>query len=174
MRKRNGFKSIIISVYSLSVAASFVCGFTPGKEIGRHFFSFALAMIKVLPCAFILIGLFEVWIKNETVEKHLGCESGIRGYMWAILFAGTMIGGLYVALPVAHTLYTKGATLGVIFTFLGAAAITRIPMTVFEASFMGVQFTLIRLVVSLPLVIISSVALGAYMTKRKYRVRPQK
>ncbi len=127
-------------------------------------------MFKILPCAFILIGLFEVWVRRETVEKHLGERSGIRGYIWAVLLAGTTVGGLYVAFPVAYSLYGKGAKLSVIFTYLGAAAICRVPMTIFEASFMGIKFTTIRLLVSLPLVIVTSILLGDYLTKRNYRI----
>ena len=168
MGKGNIIKNIVIIVYFLFLIISLFFGFTPGKEIGRNFLSFSIDMLKVLPFAFILIGLCEVWVKKETVEKHLGVESGVNGYFWVTLLAGTMVGGLYVALPIAHALYNKGAKLSVIFTFLGASAITRVPMTVFEASFMGVKFTAIRLLVSLPLVIISSIALGGYLAKRKY------
>ena len=45
-----------------------------------------------------------------------------------------------------------------IFTYIGASAVCRIPMNLFELSFMGVKFTAIRLTVSLPLVILSSLA----------------
>ncbi|GAG72907.1 unnamed protein product [marine sediment metagenome] len=127
-------------------------------------------MLKILPCAFILIGLFEVWVKREIIEKHLGEESGIKGYMWAILLAGTIAGGLLVAFPIAYSMYNKGAKFSVIFTYMGAAAICRVPMTMFEASFMGVKFTVIRLLVSLPLVIITSVLLGNYLSKRNYKM----
>jgi len=117
-----------------------------------------------------LIGLFEVWVKKETVEKHFGHKSGIRGYIWAILLGGTTVGGLYVSFPVAHSLYDKGAKLSVIFTYIGASAICRIPMTIYEASFMGIKFTAIRFLVSLPLVVLSSIALGAYLERRNYRM----
>ena len=127
-------------------------------------------MLKILPCAFILIGLFEIWVKKETVEKHFGKESGIRGYIWAVLLASTTVGGLYVAFPVAYSLYNKGAKLSVIFTYIGASAICRVPMTIFEASFMGIKFSAIRLLVSLPLVIISSILLGDYLEKRDYKI----
>ena len=89
--------------------------------------------------------------QKETVEKHLGKESGIRGYTWGVLLAGTTVGGLYVAFPVAYSLYNKGAKLSVIFTYLGASAICRVPMTIFETSFMGIKFSIIRWSVSLPL-----------------------
>ena len=160
----------IISLYVVFIIISWALGYVPGEEISRNLAVFAVDMLKLLPCAFILIGLFEVWIKRETVERHLGERSGARGYAWAILLAGTTIGGLYVAFPIAYSLYIKGAKLSVIFTYVGAAAICRIPMSIFEASFLGIKFTAIRFLVSIPLVIISSILLGKYLAKRKYRI----
>ncbi|MCD6358909.1 MAG: permease [Dehalococcoidia bacterium] len=159
-----------ISGYAVFLIVSWMVGFEPGKEISYNFGSFSLDMLKVLPCAFILIGLFEVWVKKEMVERHFGEESGVKGYLWGILLAGTVVGGLYVVFPVAYSLYSKGAKLSVIFTYMGATAICRIPMTIFEASYMGLKFTIIRLCVSLPLVIVTSVLLGNYLTKRNYEI----
>lgn len=169
--KRNSIVRIaIISSYAIFIALSWIFGFGPGREISHNFASFSLDMLKVLPCAFILIGLFEIWVKKETVEKHFGEKSGIRGYLWGILLASTTVGGLYVAFPVAYSLYSKGAKLSVIFTYIGASAICRVPMTIFEASFLGIKFSAIRLFVSLPLVIAASILLGNYLTKRNYKI----
>jgi len=170
MKRNSLVRLVVIASYAIFLIISWTFGFNPGKEISYNFASFSGDMLKILPCAFILIGLFEVWIRRETVEKHLGERAGIRGYIWAVLFAGTTVGGLYVAFPIAYSLYSKGAKLSVIFTYLGAAAICRIPMAIFEASFMGVKFTIIRLLVSLPLVIVASILLGNYLTKRNYKL----
>ena len=168
--KRNDIIGIVlISSYVVFLIFSWILGFTPGKEISQNFGSFSVEMLKILPCAFILIGLFEVWVKRETVERHLGEESGIRGHIWAVLLAGIPV-QLYVALPVAYSLYSRGAKLSVIFTYLGASAICRIPMAIFEASFLGIKFTVIRMLVSLPLVILASMLLGNYLTKRGYKI----
>ena len=156
--------------YFIFLVVSWLTGFNPGQKIGQNFISFSAAMLGIMPGAFILIGLFEVWVKREIVERHLGEGSGFRGYLWMILLASTAVGGLYLAFPVAYSLYSKGAKLSVIFTYLGAAAICRIPMTIFEASFLGVKFTAIRWLVSLPLVIITSMLLGNYLTRRGYKV----
>ncbi len=170
MKRNSIIRIVIISSYVIFLIVSWIIGFNPGKEISDNFASFSVDMLKILPAAFILIGLFEVWVKRETVEKHLGERSGIRGFIWAVLLAGTTVGGLYVAFPVAYSLYSKGAKLSVIFTYIGASAICRIPMTIFEASFLGIKFSVIRLLVSLPLVIITSILLGDYLTKRNYKI----
>ena len=132
-------KALAAAIYFVFIISSFVIGFKPGKQIGHNFTTFSIEMLKILPCAFILIGLFEVWVKKESVEKHLGKGSGGIGYIWVILLAGTTVGGLYVAFPVAYSLFKKGAKLSVIFTYIGASAICRIPMTIFESSFMGIK-----------------------------------
>lgn len=152
------------------VILSFIVGYEPGEIIAGNFISFSIQMLKILPCAFILIGLFEVWVRKETVEKHLGTESGVRGYVWSILLAGTTVGGLYVAFPVAYSLFRKGAQLGVIFAYISASAICRIPMTIFEASFLGLKFSIIRLVVSLPLVVAGSMFLGNHLEGKQYQM----
>ena len=170
MKRNVAVKITGVSCYILFIIVSFLFGFNPGKQIGCNFVFFSVDMFKILPCAFILIGLFEVWVKREAVEKHFGKESGMSGYVWAVLLAGTTAGGLYVAFPVAYSLYNKGAKLSVIFIYIGASAICRVPMTIFEASFMGIKFTAIRLFVSLPLVIISSILLGDYLAKRDYKI----
>jgi uncharacterized membrane protein YraQ (UPF0718 family) len=165
---------VILILAALFIVTGFIFDFTPGKEIGFNFRDFFVRMVRILPFAFILIGLFEVWVKRETVERHLGIESGWQGYAWAILLSGTTVGGLYVAFPIAYALHNKGARLSVIFTYLSSAAITRIPMSIFEASFLGVKFTAIRILVSLPLVIMSSMFLGNYLTHRKFQIsRPE-
>jgi len=170
MKRNNIIRIVGLCCYILFVVISLILGFDPGKEIGYNFASFSVDMLMILPGAFILIGLFEVWVKRETVEKHLGKESGIRGYMWGVLLAGTTVGGIYVAFPVAYSMYSKGAKLSVIFTYVGASAICRIPMTIFEASFLGIKFSAIRLLISLALVIVTSMLLGNYLTKRNYRI----
>ena len=124
-------------------------------------------MLQILPAAFILIGLFEVWVKKETIEKHLGCNSGIKSYFWILLLAGTTVGGMYVAFPVSASLYKKGARISVLLAYLTSAAVFRIPMSIFEASFLGIKFTLLRLLISLPLIIISSEILGLYISTTK-------
>jgi len=169
-KRANIFKAAGATAYAAFVVFSFVFGYVPGEAIGHNFISFSLAMLKILPCAFILIGLFEVWVKKETIEKHLGSGSGIRAYFWGILLAGTTVGGLYVAFPVVYSLYNKGAKLGMIFAYIASSAICRVPMTISEASFMGITFSIIRLTVSLPLVIVSSMLLGRYLEKKGYKM----
>ena len=97
--QKKRIRSFVILVYFIFLFISFLLGLSPGEKIAGNFFSFSIEMLKILPCAFILIGLFEVWVKKEKVEKYLGRESGFVSHVWAILLAGATVGGLYVAFP---------------------------------------------------------------------------
>ena len=80
------------------------------------------------------------------------------------------MGGLYISFPIAYSLYKKGAKLAIIFAFIGSSAICRVPMATFEASFLGIQFTAVRILVSIPLVIIASELMGRYLEKDNYKI----
>lgn len=167
---RQLLKVALAAGFSAFVGASFLMGLGTGERMGQTFGTTLLEMMKLLPCAFILVGLFDVWVKRETVERHFGKGSGIRGYLWGILLAGTTVGGMYVAFPVVYSLYRKGAQLSFVFAYVGFAGACRIPMTMFEASFLGATFTAVRLAVSVPLIIISAIAMGRILERRGYRI----
>jgi uncharacterized membrane protein YraQ (UPF0718 family) len=159
--------------FGLFVGVSFLCQFAPGVQMGRTFGTTLLAMLGLLPCAFILIALFEVWVKRETIERHLGEGCGMRGYFWVLLLAGFTVGGLYVAFPVAASLAKKGAKLSTILAYVGFAGVCRIPMVMFEISFMGWLFTVVRMGVAIPLVVLTARLLGAALQRRGYQIEHQ-
>mgnify|MGYP006298134353 CR=1 FL=1 len=148
---------MLFIIFAVFIAFSYIFDPKMAEGIFKNFYSFLMTMLKFVPAVFLLIGLFEVWVDKDTIEKHLGENSSFLSYIWAIILASTTVGGLYVAFPVAAALYKKGASPRIIFTYIGTAAICRIPMTLFEASYVGVSFTAIRWAISIPLVILSSI-----------------
>jgi len=155
----------IAAAFGIFVAISFLTRFGSGIEIAENSWHFLKSMILLFPAAFILIGLFEIWIDRSVVERHLGKQSGLLGYFWIILLACTVMAPLIVALPMAHSLAKKGAKLQLVIGFISASTVTRIPMTLFEASYLGVPFTVVRLLVSVPLVIVFSEIIGRVFSK---------
>lgn len=153
-------------IFVIFTAVGFYLDLTIARGIFDNFYSFFLTMLKFVPAVFLLIGLFEVWVDKKVIEKHLGEDSSFLAYFWAIILASTTIGGLYVAFPVAAALYKKGARPRIIFSYIGTAAICRIPMTLFEASYVGVSFTAIRWGISIPLVIFSSILMEKLLKEK--------
>ena len=101
-------------------------------------------MMSVIPPIFILIGLLDVWVKRETMVRFMGKDSGIIGVLLAFFIGSAAAGPLYGAFPVAEVLLKKGSRLSNVFIMVGAWSTTKIPLLLFEASAMGVEFTAIR------------------------------
>jgi len=122
-------------------------------------------MLLVIPPIFILLGLLDVWVPRQTMVKHMGKGSGIRGVMLAIIAGSVAAGPLYGAFPVAAVFLKKGAGLTNIFIFLGAWSTTKIPMFLFEYSALGPRFALTRLMVDIPGIIILALLMRTLLTE---------
>ncbi len=160
----------IFILFMLFLFVSQLIDFEQGKVITDNFIIFARDMLLILPPAFIIIGLFEIWISREKIEKSFGATSGFKKYIYAILLAATTVGGTFVAFPVGNSLYHKGADYSSIFTYITAASLVMIPMSIMEASIIGLEFTLLRIGLSLPLVIISSILLNKLFVSLEYKL----
>ena len=112
-----------------------------------------IEMISFIPFLFIIIGLFDVWVPKEMLEKHVGRESGGKGIFLVILLAMLQAGPLYGAFPVAYVLFKKGASVRNIFIYLGAFSSMKLPMLGIEIGYLGIKFTILRTLISLPLFI---------------------
>lgn len=162
--------SIYISFF-LFILISYIFKFSFGKIVFKNFYTFSKSMISFIPAVFILIGIFEVWVKKELIIKHMGEKSSYKGYLWAILLAGTAVGSLYMALPLSYSLQKKGARLSVIFTYIGAATVAKIPMTLYEASYLGIKFSIIRLAIAIPFLILSGMLFEYFLKKINYKIQ---
>jgi uncharacterized membrane protein YraQ (UPF0718 family) len=120
-------------------------------------------MLLVLPPIFILIGLLDVWVPRETLIRHMGNTSGIKGALIAFGLGTAAAGPLYGAFPISAVLMKKGASFINILIFLGSWSTTKIPMLLFEANALGVRFTLSRLAIDIPGVVLMAFALKAFI-----------
>jgi len=157
-------------IYLVATLVSFAFGFNPGKEVFGNFTQFFIEMVTFIPFLFIIVGLFDVWFPKEQVEKHIGQESGMKGILIVIVLAMLQAGPLYGAFPVAYILYKKGASIKNIFIYLGAFTSLKIPMVGMEIGYLGIQFTLARTLVSLPLFITVGYFMEWYLKDRDFKI----
>ena len=134
-------------------------------EIGRKSFDLTrenlMGMLSVIPPIFILLGLLDVWVKRETMVRFMGKGSGLVGALLAFFIGSAAAGPLYGAFPVAGVLLKKGSKLSNVFIMVGAWSTTKIPLLLFEASALGMKFTVIRLLLD-----ILGIAGIAYFTEK--------
>jgi len=134
-------------------------------DIGRKSLSITwvnfLQMLLIIPPIFLLLGLMDVWVEKDTMIKIMGDKSGVVGVLIAYFLGSAAVGPLYAAFPVAGVLMKKGCKFSNVLIMLGAWSTTKIPLLLFEASSMGIDFMLVRFALNIP-----GIALIAYFTAK--------
>lgn len=154
----------MVIAFAVFVVTSYTFGYSPGIKIfEKNFLMFTEEIILLLPLMFILIGLFDIWVPRELIERHIGSGSGVKGAIWMILLSMLQAGPLYGAFPVACMLYKKGASLRNIFIYLGAFSTLKIPMLSFEIGFLGLKFTILRTILTVPVFILIAILMEQYL-----------
>ena len=170
--KKYKFDFSIIIAFIIFIVYSFINDFAPGIDIlQNNFWGFTKEMILMLPLIFILVGLIDVWVSKEKVQKHIGKSSGIKGIIYVVLFAFIQAGPLYGVFPVTFLMWKKGSSATNIFIFLAATSTARIPMIAFEIGFLGIEFSLLRIAITLPIFIVVGLIMGKYFESRNLEVK---
>jgi len=106
-------------------------------------------VMLIVPGIVILMGLFEVWVPKSAIQRLMGQGSGIGGVALAIALGTAPTGPLYVAFPIAAGLARKGASTFNLVVFLSTWAAIKVPQVMMEAKFLGLDFALTRLALTL-------------------------
>ena len=144
IKRYKGFLIVLVCVGLLTI-------FNRGigiKAISISVRSF-LEMLFIIPPVFVLLGLLDVWVPRESMVRYMGEGSGIKGVLLSLFIGSAAAGPLYAAFPFAGVMLKKGSSLTNVLIFIGAWSTTKIPLLAFEASSMGLTFTLVRLGLSL-------------------------
>lgn len=153
-------KDLIVLVLLASAILALSLAFpSKGEKVARYSLNYLREIFSVLPAVLILMGLFTVWIKRETVAKYLGEGSGIKGLILAMALGSLPTGPLFIGFPLTAILLRKGMRVANAIAFLSAWACITIPQELVELQFLGWRFALTRFTLTAFLVGIMS--LGA-------------
>ena len=137
----------------LCIAGAVACFALKGWSSVVSALSFAaLLIVEVAPVmliSMVMAAFFQVLVPHDKVSKWLGKESGFRGILIATGAGAIIPGGPWVSFPLVLALAVAGADVGALVAFLTAWAV--IPLTrllVWEMPFLGGEFVLIRMLVS--------------------------
>ena len=92
------FISVVITlvVYGLNTAK----GAIVAKTVYATFFE----VLDIIVAVSIFIGLFQVWVKPQTIVKLLGKGSGLKGFVLVCTFPILMGGSLFTVFPLLKAL----------------------------------------------------------------------
>jgi len=158
MNQENNKKSLLFFGI-LFIITLLVIKFSPdnSEKIIRTSYSYFLQMVKIFPAVLILMGLFSVWVSKEFVMDHLGHASGIKGIIVAFILGALPTGPMFVAFPMAQGLIKKGASITNMVIFLSAWACIKLPQELIEVQFLGLNFMVARLILTITFVTIMGI-----------------
>jgi uncharacterized membrane protein YraQ (UPF0718 family) len=107
--------------------------------------SLFLQIIPLLIFAFIIAGMIQALLPQETVSRWIGAESGFRGILLGIGFGSITPGGPYISMPIAAGLLRTGAGIGTMVAFMTSWSLIAVHRLPLEVGIMGWQFAMIRL-----------------------------
>ena len=158
---------IVFIIFSIT---SYYYKYTFGIGVTNSFLYMFIEMISFIPIVFILVGLLDAWIPSQKLQKYMGPESGIKGTVLSVIFSMFQAGPLYGAFPIVYILYKKGASIKNIFIFIGCFSALKLPMLSIEIGYLGIEFTLARTVIAVPLFIAIGYLMEYYLKDKDFRV----
>ena len=116
-----------------------------------------------------LLGAFIAEIlPHEKVSRSLGPKSGLKGLLIGTAFGAILPGGPFTAYPVASALLATGADFGATIAMVVSWTLIGYGRAIaWELPILGTDFTLWRILISLPLPILAG-ALGRFVYVRMY------
>lgn len=120
-------------------------------------------MLQVLPVIFLLTVVIEALIPKEMIMRGFGEKSGVKGNLLALLLGSISAGPIYAAFPISKTLLSKGASIPNIIIILSTWAVIKLPMLANEAKFLGINFMIIRWVLTVIAIFIIAYITGVFV-----------
>ena len=132
------FLGIVLFIYAIA--------FILKREIFLKAIDYVASIFsKIIPIfllVFVLLVIINRFIKPQSLAKHLGEESGIKGWIIAIIAGIISTGPIYLWYPLLNELQKHGVRNGIIATFLYNRAVkpALIPLMIY---YFGLKFTIV-------------------------------
>jgi len=155
-KQKRGFMRDWILLGMILIIAVVLLSIFPDRQgaVANTLWGYFIEMMLILPAVMVILGLFAVYASKETVIKYIGKTSGLKGIFLAIILGALPTGPLYIAFPMAAVLLKKGAKISNIIIFLSAWACIKIPQEMVELQFLGIQFMISRLILTIIFVVL--------------------
>lgn len=104
-----------------------------------------LVLLKILPIIAVVIlftAAINYFLRPKQVARHLGHESGLRAWLWALVAGVVSHGPMYAWYPMLEDLRSHGMRDGLIVVFFFSRAI-KIPLLPMMVDYFGWGFTLV-------------------------------
>lgn len=132
-----------------------------------------LTILPQLAGGLLIGGLVKQLVGKEWISAHLGTGSGLRGLMIATAAGALTPGGPFMSFPIVYAFRTAGAEISVLVAYITAWSLLGfVKMTVWELPLMGLDFTLVRVLVCLPLPLLAGLLARHASQLRVFQTEP--
>ena len=140
-----------------------ICYFTNGLTGIYSALDYSLNLIfLILPTlagGLLIGGLIQQFIDQDKINKALGEKSGLSGLLFATLAGVITPGGPFTSFPIVFALWVAGADIGALVAYIAAWSLIGIyRLVIWEIPMMGLDLSLIRFLVSIPLPLIAGIS----------------
>lgn len=164
--KNKKFLSFVLLVYAGLLLFKTPLAIEAIKNSGYYF----KEMLTIMPVILLLTALLNAWVPKETIQKHLGGGSGVKGSVFSFILGSVSAGPIYAAFPIAITLLKKGASVTNVVILLSSWAVVKIPMLANEAKFLGPKFMLMRWVFTTIAIFITGAITSRFVSREEILV----
>ena len=133
---------IMLGVVALLYVVTFIMNVEAGKEALLSAWMILKMIAPILLLVFFLMALLNTFVDSKNIAKHLGAESGVRG--WIIALPGGVLshGPAYIWYPMLADLRKHGAKDGLVIAFFYTRSI-KLPWLPLMISYFGLAFTVV-------------------------------
>lgn len=123
-----------------------------------------IEIMPILIFAFIVAGMAQTLLPKQHIASWIGEESGLRGILIGSAAGALTVGGPYVSLPIALSLFRTGASAGAVVAYLSGWSLWGIGRLPMEIGILGWRLAIIRM---LSVIIVPPIAglIAHYLSK---------
>lgn len=133
---------VMLGIVAIMYLVTFYVNADAGKEALTAGFQIVKMIAPILLVVFFLMALLNTFIDPKSISRHLGKESGARGWMIALLGGVLSHGPAYIWYPILSDLRKHGARDGLVIAFFYTRSI-KLPWLPLMISYFGLAFTVI-------------------------------
>ena len=145
-KDKNPQSRLVIFIFPAVVAAFYGLAFFLVPHRSIHALHFSLKMlfklVPVLLLVFFLIFLANLLIKPHWIQNHVGQDSGLKGYLVAIISGIISVGPIYAWYEMLRDFRKKGMRTALIAAFLYSRAV-KLPLLPLMLYYFGAAYTII-------------------------------
>ncbi len=166
-------KNKLLLAVALAYAVIFIASPYKALKSVNNSIYYLIEMLQVLPVIFLLTVVIDALVPKEVIMQGFGEKAGIKGNLLALLLGSISAGPIYAAFPISKMLLGKGASITNIVIILSSWAVIKVPMLANEAKFLGLNFMIVRWILTVAAIFIMAY-ITAVIVKKKDIIKEEK